>query len=118
VRPYDGAEVEPHAFYLVRVPVLDGVLFPLRYDFVPGETVTYARTCGIDVELVGVARPCRLVETNGESVLRALYDDAELSDLARKNVAKKCYGLGNKGRNRKQVAACFCDEKEVKAHGG
>ena len=33
VRPYDGAEVEPHAFYLVRVPELDGVLFPLRYDF-------------------------------------------------------------------------------------
>ena len=72
VRPYDGTEVEPMGFYLVRVPVLDGVLFPLCTDFVPGETVTYARSLGIAVELVGVARPCRLVSINGEVVLRAL----------------------------------------------
>ena len=118
VRPYDGGEVEPHAFYLVRVPVLDGVLFPQRYDFVPGATVTYASGCGIALELLGVARPCRLVETNGAAVLRALYEDEELPDRARKDVANICYGLANKGRNRKQVAACYLDEAEAKAVAG
>ena len=118
VRPYDGSEVEPHAFYLVRVPVLDGLLFPQRCDFVPGATVSYARGCGIALELLGVARPCRLVNTNGEAVLRALYEDEELPDRARKDVANICYGLANKGRNRKQVAACYLDGAEAKAHGG
>ena len=28
------------------------------------------------------------------------------------------YGLANKGRNRKQIASCFRDEAEAKAHGG
>jgi hypothetical protein len=118
VRPYDGSDVEPLAFYLVRVESLDGVLFPRRCDFVPGETVAYARKSGIAVELVGVARPCRLVETNGASVLRALYDDDELSDQARKTTANIFYGLANKGRNRKQVGSCFLDVAEAKAHGG
>ena len=56
VRPYDGAEVEPLAFYLVRVPVLDGVLFPLRNDFVPGETVSLVATgpVGADPLLIQV----------------------------------------------------------------
>jgi hypothetical protein len=118
VHPYTGEAVEPLAFYLVRVPVLDGVLFPLRCDFVPGATVTYAQGLGIAVELVGVVHPCRLVATNGESVLRALYDDSELSDQGRKDVANIAYGLANKGCNRKQVASCFLDKKEAQASGG
>jgi hypothetical protein len=118
VHPYDGADIEPLAFYLVRVSELDGVLFPQRCDFVPGLTVTYARGCGIALDLLGVARPCRKVATNGEAVLRALYDDAELPDQGRKDVANICYGLANKGRNRKQVAACYLDEAEAKADGG
>ena len=119
VRPVlESAALEPLAFYLVRVAVLDGVLFPQRYDFVPGATVIYARSCGIDVELLGVARPCRLVSTNGAAVLQDLYEDGEASDQARKDVANIAYGLSNKGRNRKQIASCFLDEAEAKAHGG
>ena len=118
VRPYGGDDIVPQAFYLVRVETLDGVLFPLRYDFVPGETVAYARKHGIALELLGVARPCRLVETNGRAILHDLYADEECSDPARKNIANIIYGLGNKGRNRKQVASCFRDEAEARASGG
>ena len=118
VRPYDGVDIEPLAFYLVRVETLDGVLFPRRIDLVPGETVAYARMHGIVLELIGVARPCRLVEANGAEVLRSLYDDEDLGDSARKTTANIFYGLANKGKNRKQVAACFLDEAEAKAHGG
>ena len=60
----------------------------------------------------------RLVSTNWEAVLRAPYDDAELSDKGRKDVANIAYGLANKGRNRKQIASCFRDAAEAKAHGG
>ena len=118
VRPYDGDEIRPYSFYLVRVETLDGVLFPRRYDLVPGETVTYARKHGIALELIGVARPCRLVETNGPEVLLSLYDDEEISDSARKSIANITYGLANKGRNRKQVAACYRDQAEAMAAGG
>jgi hypothetical protein len=118
VRPYGGDDIVPQAFYLVRVETLDSVLFPLRYDFVPGETVAYARGHGIALELLGVARPCRLVETNGRAILHGLYADEECSDPARKDVANIIYGLGNKGRNRKQIASCFRDEAEARASGG
>jgi hypothetical protein len=118
VRPADGAAIEALAFYLVRVAQLDGVLFPRHIDFVPGETVQYAQRCNIAIEVIGVVRPVKFTETNGAEVLRALYDDSECSDKARKDIANIAYGLSNKRTNRKQAGACFLDEAEARAHGG
>ena len=119
VRPYVAdSPIVSTAFYLVRAHDLDPILFNKRYDFVPGQTVLYAKEKGIMLDLLGCAEPSRLLKTNGEAVLRAMYDDPECSDSARKAIANIGYGLSNKGQNKNSEARCFLNYNEAMADGG
>jgi hypothetical protein len=117
LRPYDGSAINPLGFYYVKTSQTDAILFPMGIDLVPGATVLYARERGIELELLGVAQPCRLLPTNGEATLRALYD-ADVSEATRKAIPNIAYGLANKGVNRKQVATCHLDMREAMANSG
>ena len=118
LRPYAGAEIDELAFYSIRVETLDPILFPQRHDLVPGSTVLYARSRGIDVTILAEAQPCRAIATGGPALLRALYDDPDISDQSRKEIANIVYGLCNKGTARRQCAECYLDRDEAEASGG
>ena len=118
LRPYAGGAIDELAFYSIRVDTLDPILFPQRHDLVPGETVAYARSRGIDVTILAEAVPCRAIATGGPALLRALYDDPDISDQSRKEIANIVYGLCNKGTQRVQRAECYLDRDEAEASGG
>ena len=49
-----NADVDPYSFYWVYVWAVDTTLFPESLSFVPGKTVTFARSRGIEVQTHGV----------------------------------------------------------------
>jgi len=110
--------IDELAFYSVRVTSLDPILFPQRHDLVPGSTVLYARSAGIDVTVLAEARPCRAIATSGSAALRAIYEDPDISDQARKEIANIVCGLCNKGQRVVQCAECYLDQDEALASGG
>jgi len=120
LRPYGDTttSIDELAFYSVRVDTLDSILFPQRHDLIPGSTVLYARSLGIEVTVLAEARPCRAIATSGPAALRALYDDPDISDQARKEIANIVYGLCNKDTARRQCAECYLDHDEALASGG
>ncbi len=118
LRPYCGGPIDELAFYSIRAETLDPILFPQRHDLVPGSTVTYARACGVDITVLAEAVPCRAIATGGPALLRALYDNEDISDQSRKEIANIVYGLCNKGTARRQCAECYLDHDEALASGG
>jgi len=118
-------DIKPLSFYHVYVHNLDPILFPQSWDFVPGQTVTFAREKGIEIETHGVVHPHRTLAVNGRKALEEMWRNEELDQVTtkrgekdedvRKAIPNMIWGMDNK-KYTKQIACLFTDEKEAHAH--